>query len=531
VKQRNAFPAWSLSSLGTFLLMATVCSWSQNPAPPDTQSAAMAAAIHDLQEQVQQLRAAVAEVRSEAAQYRAETAELRRELETTRAPEVASSVQPPTAAANLPGNQAGVQAEAQPASSKTSKTLEERVALLEDSHRLLGGKLDEQYQTKVESGSKYHVRLSGMVLTNFFSDRGAVDNVDIPTFALPQSPASGNGNFGATLRQSQIGLEVFGPRVAGARTSGSLQADFAGGFQNTWNGVANGFFRLRTASIRMDWEKTSIIAGQDPLFLSPNSPTSYASLAQPALSYAGNLWGWIPQVRVEHSFSLSDGQNVTVQGGILDNFTGDYPATPSLRVPHAGERTGQPAFGTRVAWRASIFGQPLTLGTAAYYSHQEWQFSRHIDGWAGMADWSIPLPGRLNFSGEFYRGRALGGLGGGIGRSVLYVGNPAIASTQVYGLDAVGGWSQLKLKATPKLEFNAAFGLDSPYADEGRDGITSQPYIGPIMVQNRGSFANFIFKPRSDLLFSTEYRYLRTTDAANNTYTAGQLNLIVGILF
>jgi hypothetical protein len=104
-----------------------------------------------------------------------------------------------------------------------------------------------------------------------------------------------------------------------------LQADFAGGFPNTLNGVDSGLFRLRVASMRMDWEHTSIVAGQDDLFLSPQSPTSFASLAVPALSYAGNLWGWIPQVRVEHRIELAERQSLLIQGGLLDNLTGEPP--------------------------------------------------------------------------------------------------------------------------------------------------------------------------------------------------------------
>ncbi len=80
------------------------------------------------------------------------------------------------------------------------------------------------------------------------------------------------------MRQSEIGLEVFGPTLAGAKTSASLQADFSGGFPSTWNGVDSGIFRLRTASARMDWTNTSVVVGQDNAFFSPLSPTSFASL-------------------------------------------------------------------------------------------------------------------------------------------------------------------------------------------------------------------------------------------------------------
>jgi hypothetical protein len=178
--------------------------------------------------------------------------------------------------------------------------LEERVSTLEESSQLLGSKLEDQYQTKVEAASKYHMRLSGIVLLNLFSNRGYIDSQDVPTWAIPEIPNVSGQTFGASLRQSEIGLEVFGPHFAGARTSGNLQLDFAGGSPNTPNGVNFGLARLRIASVRMDWKNTSIVGGQDNSFFSPLSPTSFATLAMPAFSYAGNLWGWIPQLRIEH---------------------------------------------------------------------------------------------------------------------------------------------------------------------------------------------------------------------------------------
>ena len=106
------------------------------------------------------------------------------------------------------------------------------------------------------------------------------------------------------------------------------------------NGVDSGLFRLRVASLRMDWENTSIVAGQDKLFLSPLSPTSFASLALPAFSYAGNLWGWIPQVRLEHRFDLSPGQNITLQAGIWTTLTGNSLRSDASSTPAAGESIG-----------------------------------------------------------------------------------------------------------------------------------------------------------------------------------------------
>jgi hypothetical protein len=115
-----------------------------------------------------------------------------------------------------------------------------RAATLDEEYELLSGKVDDQYQTKVESASKYRMRLSGIVLMNLFSNQGTVDNIDLPTLAFARPAGDSGGNFGATLRQSQLGFEVFGPTVAGAKTRADLQLDLAGGFPSLPNVVANG---------------------------------------------------------------------------------------------------------------------------------------------------------------------------------------------------------------------------------------------------------------------------------------------------
>src|SRR5208283_4253738 len=144
---------------------------------------------------------------------------------------------------------------------------------LEESSTLLNEKVDEQYQTKVEAASKYRARLSGIVLMNAFRNHGTSDNFDYPDFAQAASGLPQSG-FGATLRQPEIGLEIFGPSLAGAKTSANVHLDFAGGFRAAPNGVDFGIVRLKTASLRFDWEHTSVVAGQDSLFISPLSPTS-----------------------------------------------------------------------------------------------------------------------------------------------------------------------------------------------------------------------------------------------------------------
>jgi len=536
-------------------------------------------AVRALTEQVRVLQTSVAELCADSQQARAETRELRRELDelretgtgqkavvmqaVARSSAGAASTginQLPRESSNTPHDEAYLAAmispngfaskagseiglagnggtEGGPAANGQNEQEEQRrssrAASLEEEYELLSGKVDDQYQTKVESASKYRMRISGIVLMNLFSNQGTVDNIDLPMLAYPREPGDSGGSFGATLRQSEIGFEVFGPHVAGAKTTANLQVDLAGGFPPNINGINSGLMRLRTATMRMDWDNTSVVVGQDTLFFSPNSPTSFATLAQPALSYSGNLWSWVPQIRVEHRVPLGENSNLLLQGGILDPVAGEVPNSGIYRSSGPGEASRQPAYATRLAWTTNVFGQPLRLGVGGYYGRQDYGFNRNVDAWAATSDVELPLGSKLALSGKFFRGRALGGLYGGFGQSVLYSGMYTGQSyTQLIGLNTVGGWTQLKYRAATKLEFNVAFGMENPYAKDLE--FFPYPYSlygDPNLWRNRSGFANVIYRPRSDLLFSAEYRRIETNSLASGLSEAGHLNLMMGVLF
>jgi regulator of replication initiation timing len=357
-------PNVSFSRSVKFLVVGFLCAGSFTATGQQAASGSsepdLADAIRQLREQVQELRTAVSEVKSEAAEYRAENQELRKELESIRTN--------PNAAQNPHAENSSAAASIAMSSAST----EQRVASLEEGTQVTQSQLRTLYQTKVESASKYRVRLSGLVLLNLFHNRGAVDNLDVPTYASSFGPYGLTPTFGATVRQSELGLEVFGPELAGARTRGQVQLDFGGGFPaGALDGINTGIVRLRTANMRMDWDNTSLIVGQDSLFISPNSPTSFASLLVPSFGYSGNLWSWTPQLRVEHKFDFAHDQNISLQAAILDNVTGES-SYGSHRLPQAGEASGLPAYAARTAWTKHINGKPLTLGTSGYYSRQNW---------------------------------------------------------------------------------------------------------------------------------------------------------------
>jgi hypothetical protein len=498
----------------------------------------LAAVVQQLQSQVQALNAQVSDLRGAQQQAVRDGQELRAELRRTReelaarggdayAPYAVTPAQPSVVAATAaPEGKVGTTV----AAPGQSGSLDERVAKLEDDEELLNDKITEQNQTKVESGSKYRVRFSGIILLNTEVTRGAVDNLDFPQVATAPVVPGTSGAFSGSLRQSQLGVEAFGPDIGGAHTSANIRFDFGGGFPNTPNGAAFGIVRLRTGTIRLDWENTSIVAGQDNIFFAPLVPTTLTALDTPALSYTGNLWSWTPQVRIEHRVALSDNSRLVVQAGILDSLTGDTPLV-NYREPTVGEQSGQPAYAAHVSWNRKIFDRELVVGFGGDYGRQNWGFGRNVDGWVAITDLTVPLGTYFDLTGEFYRGRAVGGLGGGIGQSILLSGPIADSTTAIHGLDSLGGWAQLKFKPKTNFEINLAYGQDDPFASELRHFPGSASYYGSSLSRNLSPFVNFIYRVRSDVLFSVEYRRLQTYSLDHNPYNANQTGLSLGYLF
>jgi len=516
------------SVLMAFLLSSAMASSQQPPALNTPQANAPADVLHDLEAQIRELSSSLHEMQAEMERSRAEAVELRQELQETR--EQVSSLKNEMSESRMNAPTRAVNSiKGDGAVSDAGQQVDQRIAKVEEDQQLLGAKIEDQYQTKVESGSKYRVKLSGMVLLNLFTNRGGADSLDLPTRA--RAPMDTNASFGATIRQSLLGLELFGPEVAGAKSRADIQTDFFGGLPNAPDGVTMGLLRLRTGGFRLDWKRTSIVAGQYTPFFSPLSPTSLAAVAYPPFSYSGNLWTWTPQVEIEHRFSLSETSSLSLQGGILDPLTGEPPYDPFYRSASAGEKSGQPAYAARIAWTHGGSNRPLTVGVGGYYERQNWGFGRIVDGWAGTADWSLPLGPWFSLTGEFYRGRAIGGLGASGGVSVVFNGDPTNPQTSVQGLNATGGWAQLKFTPTERLEFNGAFGEDFPSYENLRQFPQAISYFSAGIGRNESAFLNSIYHVRSNLLLSLEYRRVWSSATLPSLATTNHVNLGAAFLF
>jgi hypothetical protein len=401
--------------------------------------------------------------------------------------------------------------------------LTDRVATLEEQVEINSAQIKEHAQTKVESDSRLRVRLSGMILVNTFLNSADSSVRSTPTRApaLADQLGGARNNVGANLRQTLLGLTMEGPKLAGASLSAETEFDFYGTFGDSFRGNALGALRLRTASTRLDWERTSLTIGLRPVMISPRNPSSLAMVWYPAMAEAGNLWQWRPQIILEHRPQLSDSSELVLQGGLLTPFG---ETLDSLTIEGGLNYQG------RVAVRHNFDTErKLEIGIAGQAGQRSFILNRKETTYVVSSDWLIPLGSRLELSGEAYFGKANNlGEQSGTRADGYYalsgpIDNPA---TTIRGIHAFGGWTQLAVKARRDLDFNFAFGIEDP---RNRDVFSDLRNLSPYF-KNEVLSANFIYQLRQNLLLSVECRRLWTDYSAgrrrNNHY-----NLTIGYLF
>ena len=488
------------------LVLLLACTASSVAARAQTAPAA-APAPASQQERVSRLAEAVdrAEAQIKASQH--ELDQLREQLRQMRL-EMAATPRAPVAAAEGAGESADKQSE-------QSSMEQSQIATLD--------------QVKVESVSKFPLRLSGTLLLNTFFNTGHVDQASAPTSVL----ANHNGTAGIDLRQTVLGLDADGPRLWGAGSHADLRVDFFGGGLSGGYTGTGGLLRLRTAHATLEWPRTTVFFSLDRTILNPEMPESLVSAAQPELAWSGNLWSWNPQLGITQTFGSR--RRLQLQAAVVDPGDPGVPpstaAGTSLPANDLAEASQRPGVETRVAVLGSGSSErSAEFGIGGYYSPHlvataAPSLGNRSDAWAGTLDYRLPLPLRLVLSGSAYRGEGLGGLGGGAYKDYLVrIVGP---TTQFRALDDTGGWTQLHQAVSQRVQWNAGFGIDNGFSKELRayESTTGTASFYQSIARNRTFFGNVIYSPRSSLLFSLEFRNLYTAPVAGHVWTSNTTGL------
>jgi hypothetical protein len=499
-----------LAAMLSILSSRSNLAWSQS-------EAGQTPAPETAERKMERLTAAVAQAQAQLEANQKQLIELRRELAALRQTMEEEKANPPSATQPATANASS--AEGSASGSVSLEEIQERQAIEES-------QIATHDVTKVETESKYPLKVSGLVLFNSFVNTRQVDVSASPAYAI-----SGSGSTGFSLRQTVLGLDARGPHLFDAASHADVRVDlFANGALSNY--AASGVLRLRTAHAALDWRNTEAFVEMDRSILEPNQPSSLVAVAQPELAWAGNLWSWNPQIGLSHRFPLSDSLRFKAQAALID--TSD-PIPPGSTVSPSSvtqtERSRWPGTETRIALLHGESGTGPEIGAGGYFSPHRNDDGNRFDAWAGTMDLLLPVTRHFEMTANAYRGQALAGLGGGgyVNYFYQYVGSTEIA----HALDDVGGWAQLKARAGRRIEMNAGYGADNPFAKEIRQAMSASSsgaaYSGassyPGLARNRSFFSNVIYSPSAYLLFSLEYRRLWTN------YSTGPTNFsdVIGI--
>jgi len=484
-------------------------------------------------EQIQKLTESMAQTQTQLEQSQRQLDEMRRQLaalqrQLAQAGSTASA--PPSTTPAPPSSPSPSPQAAPPATAAAIEDLRERQAMQES-------QIATHEQAKVESESKYPIKLTGLLLFNGFVNTRQVDIPATPTVAL-----LGTGSTGASVQQSILGFDARGPHLFGASSYADLRVDFDG---RPGYSVANysGYYstnvsilRLRTVHAGLQWQHTNAYFSLDRPVFSPDAPSSLTAVAVPALAWSGNLWTWNPQAGVTQDIPVGSSHFVRLQGALID--VGDAPLSPvpaaaatAVIPPTGAEMSRWPGEEARIALLGSNLEEGTHIGVGGYFGPHLSPAGTRFDAWAATLDARLNLPARLQFTGAFYRGAALGGLGGGAYKDFGYAVDSDSSKYYFRPYDDVGGWSQLKEKFSERLEFNAAFGIDNVFAQELR------PYAVPggTMYQNlartRTYTGNVIYRPSTYLLFSLEYRHLESNPVIGTPAESNIIGIAAGYKF
>jgi hypothetical protein len=346
---------------------------------------------------------------------------------------------------------------------------------------------------------------------NSFYNSALTNNSDVPTIAALDTIGVTGGS--ATVRQTRVGALLTDPDVLGGTFTGELDVDFYGGQLSTFSNRTFPVLRVRRAIGVMQWTHMQVLVGQEAPLVSDRNPLSLASIGVPGFTTAGNLWLWIPQIRVtgEYGYTL----RLALQGALLAPIAGGVQG-PVNTQPDSGERTSRPYIQGRVrlGWGPTDDPSEVAIG-----GHIGWVVG--LDSTTGdtlLQSNAVSFDTRLRFGtfeflGEAYSGQAVAGLGGGAIGQNFGVGGAPVRSK--------GAWGQLNVRPRAGWMFGGGCGLDDP---DDAD------------VPATGRFRNFVceghveWRPPGPLVLGFEFRRLETRYLSGD-YVVNHLNLATGFRF
>ena len=111
---------------------------------------------------------------------------------------------------------------------RDADALRASVTQIQDETEVLQAQVKQHDQSKVETSSKFPLRINGALLVTSIFNSSNSDNFNLPVVAVPPVPYYPRGSVSETASQTMLGFDASGPHLWGARVLWGFERGFLG---------------------------------------------------------------------------------------------------------------------------------------------------------------------------------------------------------------------------------------------------------------------------------------------------------------
>ncbi len=360
-----------------------------------------------------------------------------------------------------------------------------------------------ELRADVQATKSFQIRIYGFIKLDASYDSQRVQTGDIIYYVFPKINGTSDNEFNMTAKHTRLDLDINSPDIWATKVSGKIEVDFYGP-----SGTANSpNLRMRLAYVDVVNEDIgSLRAGQDwDTFITVIPRMNNISL----LSDAGALGIRRPQLRLSKDIKLAKDTKIVASvagartiGADLDNGgqeDGVDSGFPSAQYNLCLETKLLTEKATKVSisghWGMETLDLVSTNGIVIE-NDKEWYNSYSVIG-----SLLLPIRNWVSLQGTIWQGQDLASYYGGIGQGINTKLDTEIA--------AQGGWAELMIDLTQRLNWILGYGLDSP----------TQSDLNPKDRSRNEIFFTTLFYTIKPLTFALEYMNMTTAykDSAGAT--------------
>lgn len=325
-----------------------------------------------------------------------------------------------------------------------------------------------QWKDLVRDGGP--IKFYGFFRLDGYYNTARMDSVIIPSRVLPETngtPAAGEAKrnddqFALDPRLTRFGVDVTGPEVDGAKTTGKLEIDFA----NFPAGVAESRAtpRIRLAYIDLKKDTVGLRVGQDWDVVSPLFPAVNGELLMWNAGNTGDRRAQIQGRWVDSADAKTESLSLKAALAMTGAITNEDLDSGTLAGERDGFDSGTPQIQVRGGWKGLELaeGKRSDIGVWGMFGQAEtdtfFAGENRFDTWLAGLDLTIPISGSMTVRAEAWSGINLADIRGGIGQSINTATGEEIASS--------GGWAELIYKTTAQSQLHVGATLDDPKNDD-----------------------------------------------------------------